>query len=134
MNEMTFEMEEHHSDLGRVEISPEVIEVISSIAASDVEGVASMRGSFAAGVAERLGRKSHGKGVKVELTEDGITISVYVVVNYGVSIPEVAQNIQDHIRQALMNMTALEANEINIFIVGVQFDAKEKLQEAPEVY
>ncbi|SFD70154.1 Uncharacterized conserved protein YloU, alkaline shock protein (Asp23) family [Bacillus sp. OV194] len=134
MSELTFEMEEHQSELGRVEISPEVIEVIASIAASDVEGVASMRGNFATGVAERFGKKSHSKGVKVELGEEGIAISVYVIMNYGVSIPEVAQNIQDHIRQGLKNMTALEASEINIFVVGVQFETKEKPLEAPEAY
>ena len=52
---------------GKVEIAPEVIEVIAGIAASEVEGVAQMRGNFATGVVERLGKKNHGKGVKVEL-------------------------------------------------------------------
>jgi uncharacterized alkaline shock family protein YloU len=134
MNELSFEMESYASELGKVEISPEVIEVIASIAASDVDGVAAMRGSFASGVVERLGKKSHGKGVKVELTETGISIDVYVSMKYGVSIPDVAQKIQDHIRQALIDMTALEATDINVFVVGVQFDSKEKNQEAPEVY
>ncbi|MFC7370448.1 Asp23/Gls24 family envelope stress response protein [Fictibacillus iocasae] len=131
MNEMTFEMEEHASGLGKVEISPEVIEVIAGIAASDVEGVASMRGNFATGVVEKFGRKSHGKGVKVELTEEGISIDVYVLMKYGISIPDVAQSIQDSIRQALLNMTALEANDINVFVVGVQFENKEKQPEIP---
>jgi uncharacterized alkaline shock family protein YloU len=131
MNEMTFEMEEHSSGLGKVEISPDVIEVIAGIAASDVEGVASMRGNFASGVVEKLGRKSHGKGVKVELTEEGISIDVYVLMKYGISIPDVAQNIQDSIRQALLNMTALEASDINVFVVGVQFENKEKQPEIP---
>ncbi|WNB93588.1 Asp23/Gls24 family envelope stress response protein [Bacillus sp. NEB1478] len=134
MNELSFEMESYASELGKVEISPEVIEVIASIAASDVDGVAAMRGSFASGVVERLGKKSHGKGVKVELTETGISIDVYVSMKYGVSIPDVAQKIQDHIRQALLDMTALEATDINVFVVGVQFESKEKHQEAPEVY
>ncbi|GGB50926.1 Asp23/Gls24 family envelope stress response protein [Fictibacillus barbaricus] len=133
MNELSFEMESYSSELGKVEISPEVIEVIASIAASDVEGVASMRGSFASGVVERLGKKTHGKGVKVELSEAGISIDVYVSMKYGVAIPDVAQRIQDHIRQALLDMTALEATDINVFVVGVQFDSKEKQQEAPEV-
>ncbi len=133
MNELSFEMESYSSELGKVEISPEVIEVIASIAASDVEGVASMRGSFASGVVERLGKKTHGKGVKVELSETGISIDVYVSMKYGVAIPDVAQKIQDYIRQALWDMTALEATDINVFVVGVQFDSKEKLQEAPEV-
>jgi uncharacterized alkaline shock family protein YloU len=133
MNELSFEMESYSSELGKVEISPEVIEVIASIAASDVEGVASMRGSFASGVVERLGKKTHGKGVKVELSEAGISIDIYVSMKYGVAIPDVAQKIQDYVRQALLDMTALEATDINVFVVGVQFDSKEKQYEAPEV-
>ncbi|WP_273126311.1 Asp23/Gls24 family envelope stress response protein [Bacillus weihaiensis] len=117
------EMNENNG-LGKVEIAPEVIEVIAGIAASEIEGVASMRGNFAAGVVERLGKKNHGKGVKVELNDDGIVIEVYCVMIFGVSIPTVAQKIQDNIRQALLNMTALEVNEVNIHVVGVQFESK----------
>ncbi|GGC91327.1 hypothetical protein GCM10007216_22570 [Thalassobacillus devorans] len=113
------------SSLGNVEIAPEVIEVIAGIAASEVAGVASMRGNFASGVVERLGKKNHGKGVKVELEDDGISIDVFVVMDYGIAIPAAAQKIQDNIRQALINMTALEINEINIHVVGVQMELKE---------
>ncbi|MFY0757637.1 Asp23/Gls24 family envelope stress response protein [Metabacillus dongyingensis] len=118
------EMTHEETGLGKVEIAPEVIEVIAGIAASEVEGVAQMRGNFASGVVERLGKKNHGKGVKVDLSEDGITIDVYCVMMFGVSIPTVAQRIQDNTRQALYNMTALEINEINIHVVGIQFETK----------
>jgi uncharacterized alkaline shock family protein YloU len=118
------EMNQDYNGLGKVEIAPEVIEVIAGIAASEIEGVASMRGNFAAGVVERLGKKNHGKGVKVELTEEGIVIEVFCVMIFGVSIPTVAQKIQDNIRQALLNMTALEVNEVNIHVVGIQFESK----------
>ncbi|MCA1009639.1 Asp23/Gls24 family envelope stress response protein [Halobacillus halophilus] len=113
------------STLGNIEIAPEVIEVIAGIAVSEVAGVASMRGNFASGVVERLGKKDHGKGVKVELTEDGVLIDAFVVMDYGISIPDTAQKIQDNTRQALKNMTALEIKEINVHIVGVQIEAKE---------
>ncbi|MFC7060587.1 Asp23/Gls24 family envelope stress response protein [Halobacillus seohaensis] len=116
------------STLGNVEIAPEVIEVIAGIAVSEVTGVASMRGNFATGVVERLGKKSHGKGVKVELDKDGILIDAYVVMDYGISIPETAQKIQDNTRQALKNMTALEIKEINVHIVGVQTESKEEIE------
>jgi uncharacterized alkaline shock family protein YloU len=118
------EMNQENNALGKVEIAPEVIEVIAGIAASEIEGVASMRGNFATGVVERLGKKNHGKGVKVDLTEEGIVIEVYCVMIFGVSIPVVAQKIQDNIRQALLNMTALEVNEVNIHVVGIQFETK----------
>ncbi|OHX48774.1 Asp23/Gls24 family envelope stress response protein [Cytobacillus oceanisediminis] len=116
------EMSPENSGLGKVEIAPEVIEVIAGIAASEVEGVAQMRGNFATGVVERLGKKNHGKGVKVELTEEGIKVDVYCLMKFGVSIPSVAQKIQDNIRQALLNMTALDAQEVNIHVVGIMFE------------
>lgn len=47
----------HEASFGKVEIAPEVIEVIAGIAASEIEGVAQMRGNFASGVAERFGKK-----------------------------------------------------------------------------
>ncbi|TFD92522.1 MULTISPECIES: Asp23/Gls24 family envelope stress response protein [Jeotgalibacillus] len=116
------------NQLGKIEIAPEVIEVIAGIAASEVDGIAQMRGNFASGVAERLGKKNHGKGVKVELGEEGIILDVYCTVKFGISIPTVAQKLQDNIRQTLQNMTALVAEEVNIHIVGIQFESA-KLEE-----
>ncbi|NEU29597.1 Asp23/Gls24 family envelope stress response protein [bacterium LRH843] len=123
------ELEEQKAELGKVEISPEVIEVIAGIAASEVEGVATMRGNFAAGVAERLGRKNHGKGVKVELGEDGITVDVSVIITYGAAVPEVAKFIQINIKQALQTMTAIELEAVNVHVVGVQFESAELVIE-----
>ncbi|WP_188453693.1 Asp23/Gls24 family envelope stress response protein [Virgibacillus oceani] len=120
------------TSLGKVEIAPEVIEVITGIAASEVEELSSMRGNFATGVVERFGKKSHGKGVKVELTDNGILIDLYVVLNYGVSIPQVAQKLQTNIRQTLKNMTALEIDEINVHVVGVQMDVQDNSEEKYE--
>ncbi|WP_042145869.1 Asp23/Gls24 family envelope stress response protein [Paucisalibacillus sp. EB02] len=120
-----------NTGLGKVEIAPEVIEVIAGIAASEVEGLANMRGNFATGVVERFGKKSHSKGVKVELTDEGILIDLFVVLEFGVSIPEVAQKIQANIRQTLKNMTSLEISEVNIHVVGLQME-KEVTEEDSE--
>lgn len=127
------EMNQEDTGLGKIEIAPEVIEVIAGIAASEVEGVAQMRGTFASGVVERLGKKNHGKGVKVELAEDKIKIDVYCRVKFGVSIPDVAQKVQDNIRQALLTMTALEADEINIHVVGIQFESTKDNDAVEEI-
>lgn len=115
-------IQENGQNHGKIEIAPEVIEVIAGIAASEVEGVAQMRGNFASGVAERLGKKNHGKGIRVELSEEGIKVDVYCLMNFGVSIPQVALEVQENIRQTLYNMTALEAAEVNVHIVGVSFE------------
>ncbi|MBT2582281.1 Asp23/Gls24 family envelope stress response protein [Planococcus sp. ISL-109] len=109
-------------DLGNIEVAPEVLEIIASIAATDIEGVASMRGNFASGVVERLGKKVHGKGIKTELSLEGLAIDVYCVINYGVSIPKTAQKIQEQVRQTLETMTSLQTQEVNVHITGVHFD------------
>lgn len=130
MNENhVLELEEEKSELGKVEISPDVIEVIAGIAASEVAGVANMRGNFATGVAEKLGRKNHGKGVKVDLGEDAITVDVSVVITYGVSVPEVARLIQENVKQALQTMTAIALEAVNVHIVGVHFDSLDGSEE-----
>lgn len=121
------EMEEQQNDLGKIEISPEVIEVIAGIAASEVDGVATMRGNFAAGFAEKLGRKNHGKGVKVELKDEGITVDVSVVMVYGTAIPEVAKKIQTNVQQALQTMTGINLEAVNIHVVGVQFETASEI-------
>ncbi|PAV29105.1 Asp23/Gls24 family envelope stress response protein [Virgibacillus profundi] len=113
------------TSLGKVEIAPEVIEVITGLAATEVDGLYAMRGNFASGVVERFGKKSHSKGVKVELTDNGILIDLFVVLNFGVSIPQVAQQLQTSIRQTLKNMTALVIDEINVHVVGIQMDITE---------
>ncbi|MFJ7746125.1 Asp23/Gls24 family envelope stress response protein [Peribacillus sp. NPDC097295] len=128
------EMDEYNSGLGKVEIAPEVIEVIAGIAASEVEGVAHMRGNFATGVVEKLGKKNHGKGVKVDLTGETIKVDLYCVMKFGVSIPKIAQEVQDNIREALLNMTAIDAGEVNIHVVGIAFEnAKQEADYEQEV-
>ncbi|RFU66086.1 Asp23/Gls24 family envelope stress response protein [Peribacillus glennii] len=129
MESTMLEMSESNNGLGKVEIAPEVIEVIAGIAASEVDGVAYMRGGFASGVVERLGKKNHGKGVKVDLTGEGIKVDLFCVMKFGVSIPNVAQKVQDNIREALLNMTALEADEVNVHVVGIQFENAKNEQE-----
>lgn len=123
------DMEHQHTSLGKVEIAPEVIEVVTSIAAQEVEGVATMRGNFASGVAEKLGRKSHGKGVKVDLEDEGISVDVFVIMNYGVSIPEVAKKIQDNINQTLKTMTAIDLTAVNVHVVGIQLEQQQVVAE-----
>jgi len=111
-----------NTDLGKVEISQDVIEVIASICASEVAGVFAMQGNFTTGVAERLGVKNHRKGVKVEFTDDGIMMDLFVVLKSGVSIPKVAATLQENIRQTLKTMTALEISEINVHVVGIEME------------
>ncbi|WP_066193033.1 MULTISPECIES: Asp23/Gls24 family envelope stress response protein [Gracilibacillus] len=105
--------------LGKVEIAPDVLEVIAGIATEKVAGVANMRGNFAAGVAERLGKKTHGKGIKLDSTKEVITMDVYIDILFGYTIPTIAYKIQQQVKQAIENMTAIRIAEVNVHVVGV---------------
>lgn len=114
--------------LGRVQLAPEVLEVIIGIATNEVDGVATTKGNFATGVAEKFGKVFHGKGVKTDWVEDQLLIDVFCVVQYGYSIPTVALEIQKQIRHAIFNMTSLDTKEVNVHITGIDFDTTAELE------
>lgn len=124
-------MEEENilDDYGTVKISEEVVAIIAGIAATDVPGVAGMSGGIAGGIAEILGRKNLSKGVKVEVGEKEAAIDLYIIVEFGARIPEVAWDIQDKVKGAVQTMTGLNVVEVNIHVQGVNFD-KEIKKEA----
>lgn len=111
-------------ELGHVQLAPEVLEVIIGIATNEVKGVASTQGNFATGVAEKFGKVVHGKGVKTEWSEDGLTIDVYCTIEYGYPVPSVAMEIQKQVRHAVYHMTSLETKEVNVHITGIQFETE----------
>lgn len=105
--------------LGEIVIAPEVIEVIIGIAASKVEGVYGMRGTFANNVTEFLGRAAHGKGVYLNAEEEGLKVDIYCYLNYGVSVPKVALEMQERVKQQVLFMTDIDLIEVNIHVVAV---------------
>lgn len=106
-------------EFGAVRITDDVVSVIAGLAAVEIPGVASMSGGFAGGIAEALGMKSLSKGVKVEVDEKEAIINLFIIVNYGARIPEVAWNIQENVKKSVENMTGLIVNEVNIHVQGI---------------
>lgn len=125
------------TELGKIQIAPEVIGVIAGLAASEVDGVASMSGSFVGDIAERFGRKKNfAKGVQVEVGQKEAAVDLSIIVEYGYSIPEVAVNVQNNVRAAIENMTGLSVVEVNVHIVDVKIqtssDSTENAQKTEE--
>jgi uncharacterized alkaline shock family protein YloU len=123
------EIENISDDLGTVKISEEVVAIIAGVAATEVPGVAGMSGGIAGGIAEILGRKNLSKGVKVEVGEKEAAIDLYIIVDFGARIPEVAWDIQDKVKTVVQNMTGLNVVEVNIHVQGVNFDKEIKKEQ-----
>lgn len=130
MNSMISEFE--RTDLGSIQIAPEVIEIIAGLATVEVKGVAGMSGGFVGGIAEMLGKKNLAKGIKVDVGQREAAIDVSVIVEYGFRIPEVASEIQENIKNTIHSMTGLNVVEVNVHILGVQFkELEDKGLEEP---
>lgn len=106
-------------DLGEVRIADEVVGIIAGLAATEVDGVAGMSGGIAGGIAEMLGRKNLSKGVKVEVGEEQAAVDLFIVMEYGVRIPDVAWHVQDNVKRAIETMTGLDVVEVNVHVQGV---------------
>nr|WP_235436186.1 Asp23/Gls24 family envelope stress response protein [Gottschalkia purinilytica] len=113
-------------DYGQIKIADEVVGIIAGLAATEVKGVAGMSSGLAGGIAEMLGRKNLSKGVKVEVGEREAAIDLYIIVEYGVKIPEVAWEIQESVKSAVETMTGLNVIEVNINIQGVNIEKENK--------
>ena len=114
------------NEIGDVKISDEVVAIIAGVAATDVQGVAGMSGSIAGGIAEILGRKNLSKGVKVEVGEKEVAVDLYLIIEFGCRIPDVAWNIQENVKKTVEIMTGLTVIEVNIHIQGVSIDKEIK--------
>lgn len=121
-------------ELGNIQIADEVVSIVAGLAATEVEGVAGMSGGIAGGIAEMLGRKNLTKGVKVEVGDNECVVDLYVIIDYGNSIPDVSWNIQNNVRQAIEGMTGLDVMEVNVHVQGVHLpeSEQEELEEQEE--
>lgn len=111
---------------GNVCISNDVVATIASIAAKSIDGVAGMFGSITGGFAELLGKKNPSKGVKVAITDREVKIDMFVIVEYGVKIPDVAWEIQEKTKNEVEAMTGLNVVAVNVNIEGVNTVKKEE--------
>lgn len=103
-----------------IQIAEEVVSVIAGTAIQNVEGIAKVSSGIAGGISEALGKKSVGKGIKVEIAEDkSVTIDVGIVVNYGVKIHDVAKNVQDKIKADVEAMTGYKVSGVIVRVVSV---------------
>ena len=108
--------------IGEVQIADEVVAIIAGLAATEIDGVDSMAGNITNELVGKLGMKNLSKGVKVEVTEEHVSVDLSLNIKYGFSIPEVCEQVQDKVKSAIENMTGLTVLDVNIKIAGVSME------------
>ena len=110
---------------GEVKIADEVVAIIAALAATEVEGVASMAGNITNELISRHGMKNLSKGVKVDVLEGVVTVSLTLNLKYNYSVVEVSGKVQEKVKNAIENMTGLEVADVNIKVAGVEMENQE---------
>ena len=108
--------------MGEVRIADEVVAIIAGLAATEVEGVDSMAGNITNELVGKLGMKNLSKGVKVDVTEEHVSVDLSLNIKYGYNIPDVSERVQDRVKSAIENMTGLTVLDVNIRIAGVNIN------------
>ena len=107
-------------NVGAVQIADDVVAMIASLAAAEVEGVSAVGGNIASELMSKVGVKGLSKGVKVDVKSSGVTMDMTITMEYGYNIPATSRKIQDKVKAAIENMTGLHCTEVNIRISGVK--------------
>ena len=114
-----------NGNMGQVQITDEVVAIIAGLAATEVEGVASMAGNITNELVSKLGKKSLSKGIRVKVEDGIVNVNVALNIAYGYSVPKTCKKVQEKVKAAIENMTGLEVEKVDIQIANVSI-SKEK--------
>lgn len=109
-------------------ISEEVIATIASNTALDVKGVAGMV-SKVADISNILKKETASKSVKTTINDNIIVLDLYISLHTGYKLAEVAENVQEKVKEAVQNMTGYVVSKVNVHIADVQFPKAETKEE-----
>lgn len=105
---------------GNVMISEDVVATIVAQAAGEVEGVYELVSKPGADIADLIGKKAWGQGMKIQIAEDNsLTISCNIQIRYGQSVVDVASAVQQSVTAAVESMTGVKVAAVNVNVCGI---------------
>lgn len=109
-----------NNNFGQVKISNDVIATIAGLAALEVDGV-----ETTSTFADKLLKNN---GVKIQIEDEDVNLDIMVIIEFGVSIPDIASKVQENVKNTVETMTGLKVSQVNIQVQGVNFK-KEKVDK-----
>ncbi len=108
-----------------IRIADDVIASVAALAATEIEGVAGMAGNITNEFVGKFGVKNLSKGVKVNLYDGSMDVSLSLIIKYGSSIPEVSEKVQERVKTMIESMTGLLVENVSVNIVGMDASVEE---------
>jgi uncharacterized alkaline shock family protein YloU len=128
----------HNGVDGTTRIADSVVARISGLAAREVAGVhdltpTGLTQSFGSIAGRVTGQNQPERGVAVQVGEVECIVDLNIVVDYGASIPQLAEAMRRNLSNRLHAMTGLQAKEVNINVADLYFPGQEEPQQQPAV-
>nr|WP_278045056.1 Asp23/Gls24 family envelope stress response protein [Lachnoclostridium sp. Marseille-P6806] len=102
-----------------IRIADDVVAMIASYAAREIDGVTDMAGTAPGEWLGRVGYRNPLRGVKVEVEDGCVRADLSIVMGYGYNIPATSSKVQSRVKQAIENMTGLTVTDVNVRIAGI---------------
>ena len=109
------------NELGTISVVEDVITTVAGYAAIECIGIVAMASKRATdGLVELLGRENLKRGVRAVLNEDSVSINLYIIVEYGVSIAAVAKNVVETVKYRVENLIGVKVDQVNVTVEGIR--------------
>ena len=108
---------------GKTTVAPDVLVTIARMSALSVPGVSRM--AQVTGGVNRLFRRGTNDGVRIEVEDNVIVVSLYLILKKDVNIREVSRNVQQQVARALQEMVGMEVGEVEIHIEDIEYEETE---------
>jgi len=113
---------ETKTELGRIVVTDDLIATIAGYAAIENYGIVGMCAKRAGdSFVELFGRDNLKKGVKVKpVGSNTVDVDLFVTLQYGVSLPAVAENVKSNVKYRLEEMVGVDVRGVNIFVESIR--------------
>ena len=107
---------------GEILIADDVVAMIAALAAGETDGVSNVGNTYTSEIMSRVGVHDKTKGVKVDIKENIVKISLSITIMNGYSIPDISQQVQKKIKTSVENMTGMTVKSVNVRVIDVEVE------------
>lgn len=115
------------NEWGQIHIAEEALSAIAGFAARECYGIVGVAArGVPDGIAELLGLENVHRGVEIRVEDDRVVVNLFVVVEYGVNIFQVARNVMEQVKHRVEQISGLDVASINVHVQGVRVAHSER--------
>jgi uncharacterized alkaline shock family protein YloU len=109
-----------HTNTGKTTVAPDVLIAIARESALSVAGVSRM--ADVSGGVNRLFKRGIHNGVRIEVEDNLVAASLYLILKNGVNIREVGRNVQHQVARAIQEMIGMDVGSITIHVEDIEYE------------